>query len=69
MHENHTSFSTFANIFHVSEYIDQEKKQYVTFLKALSMNEEYSERKERADMHCTLKAIKFKKIDDEILAI
>jgi len=58
---------SFAEIEYTNELTEIEKKQYTSFLMKMSMNEEYSSRYNREKLHCTLKAIRFKRIADEIL--
>ena len=57
----------YAEVEYTGELTEQEKKQYVTFLRNLSMDEEYIMRDDRIKLYCALKAIRFKKINDEIL--
>ena len=60
---------TFADIEYTGELSDEEKGNYVKFLKRLSYNEEYSSRNNRMKLHCMLKLIRFRKITDEIFPI
>lgn len=60
---------TFADIEYTGELSDEEKDNYVDFLKRLSYNEEYSSRSDRMKLHCMLKLIRFRKITDEIFPI
>ena len=57
----------YAEVEYTGDLCDSERKQYVSFLNRLSMNEEYTERSDRKRRHCVLKAIRFKKIDGDIL--
>ena len=60
---------TFADIEYTGELSDEEKENYVKFLKRLSYNEEYSSRNDRMKLHCMLKLIRFRKITEEIFPI
>lgn len=60
---------TFADIEYTGELNDEEKENYVRFLKRLSYNEEYSERNDRMKLHCMLKLVRFRKITDEIFPV
>lgn len=60
---------TYAEVEYTGELTEHEKKEYVMFLKNLSMDEEYSTRDDRVRLYCTLKAIRFKEINDEILVV
>lgn len=60
---------TFVDIEYTGELTDEEKKNYVQFLKRLSYNEEYSSKTDRMKLYCMLKLIRFRKITDEILPI
>ena len=60
---------TFADIEYTGELTDEEKNNYIQFLKRLSYNEEYSTRTGRMKLYCMLKMVRFRKTTDEIVPI
>ena len=60
---------TFADIEYTGKLSDEEKDNYIKFLKRLSYNEEYNSGNDRMKLHCMLKLIRFRKITDEIFPI
>ena len=60
---------SYAEIEYTGELSAAEKSSYTDYLKALSMDEEYSARPDRVELHCTLGSIRFTKIPDEIIEV
>ena len=58
----------FAEVEYTGDLTEGERKEYINYLKRLSMNEKMIIGK-FSDEYCLLKLVKFRKISDEIIAI
>ena len=59
---------TYAEVEYTEELTQSEKNEYINFLKKLSLSEDF-EGINPAPLHCTLEAVRFIKISEEIFAI
>lgn len=59
---------TYAEVEYTEELTQSEKNEYINFLKKLSLSEGF-EGRNPAPLHCTLEAVRFIKISEEISAI